>query len=423
MPLSFPASMMTGLTAETRLKVMFKLISQSIRMRLVQSLSIAFTVCISVAVLLAFLLVNRGVSDGVRLSTERGGAQILLLPAKASDYRDDDALLFTGAPVSFYMSSDLFDQVRNLVGVEHATYQFYSQTLDASCCSATQETRLIGIDATTDWLIPTLLNNPDSWNNHLEDRQVIIGSAVDGFENGSGRLLGNDVTVLGVMAATGTGFDSSIIISADYARHLSENISGYQRFWELNGDPSHLISAILIDAQPGREAQLRAQLETLRDLRIVERSSVIERSQEQLQAVFNVLATVAAVMALVSLLQLAARYYSVSWERKSEFALYRALGATTGNIRWLICGEAIILTGSGLVCGLVAGGGVYVLLLDQLSSAGAFPFLAPSVSTVALIALAVVLLFVVITLLAVIIPLQKIARIEPSLALQQVDIS
>jgi putative ABC transport system permease protein len=402
---------------------MLKLIGHSIRMRLIQSASIAFMVFVGVAVLFAFLLINRGTSDGLAAYEERGGAQILVLPAKASEYRGDDALLFSGAPASFYIGSDLFTQIQGFDGVERATYQFFSQSLDANCCSASGETRLVGIDPATDWLVASLLGDSQTWDGELQDDQVILGGNVDGYESGSGRLLGNDVSVVAVMAKTGTGFDDSIVISADYARRLSANISGYQRFWEQNGDPAGLISAVLIDVIPGQEERLSAQLDSLRDVRIVERSAVIARSQEQLQTLFGLLAAVAAVMALASLLQLAARYYSVAWERKSEFALYRALGATRADIRRLICGEAFLLTGAGAACGLLAGAGLLAWLRTWLFAAEAFPFLMPAVATTALAALVVLLLFAAITLLAVVVPLRRIARIEPSLALQQRDIA
>jgi putative ABC transport system permease protein len=402
---------------------MFKLISHSIQMRFAQGVSIVFIVAVGVAALFAFLLISRGVGDGVAIAEERGGAQILVLPAKADIYRDDDALLFSGAPVNFYMNSDLFAGVQALDGVKRATCQFFAQTLDASCCSALGETRLVGIDAATDWLVPGLLDKTTVWDGRLSDRQVILGSNVEGFASGSGRVRGEDVAVIAVMAPTGTGLDDSIVVSIDYARHLATDALGSERFQEQNGAPSELISAILIDAVPGGEERLRTQLEALRDVRVVKRSEAIERSQEQLRVVFGLLAGMAAAMALASLLQLSARYYAVSWERKSELALYRALGATRGDLLRIICGEAFILTGAGALVGLAGGAGLFALTLVRLESTDSFPFLMPSASAFAISAVAVVLVFAFLTFLAIALPLRRVARIEPSLALQQVDIA
>lgn len=49
------------------------------------------------------------------------------------------------------------DTIRSFDGVERATPQFFSQTLNASCCSATDETRLIGVDFQDDFIVTPLL--------------------------------------------------------------------------------------------------------------------------------------------------------------------------------------------------------------------------------------------------------------------------
>jgi len=48
--------------------------------------------------------------------------------------------------------------------------------------------------------------------------------------------------------------------------------------------------------------------------------------------------------------------FSLPWDRKGEWGLYRALGATRGDLKRLILGEAAILTGAGVTldCCLVA---------------------------------------------------------------------
>ena len=404
---------------------MIKLILHSIRMRPTQSASVVFMVCVGVAVLFLFALLSSGVNDGVRLATERGGAQILVLPVKANPYLDDDGLLFSGAPITMYMDASVRAQVLDTKGVLRATGQFYSQTLDASCCSASGETRLIGVDSQTDWLIPTLITettDPTKPLFPLAADEIIIGSNVDGYEKGSGRLLGNDVHVAARLVSTGTAFDHSIIIDIDVARHLSSTMDGYDYLWEQYGPPNELISAVLVDAQPGQTEVALERLNALPKVRAIARSSIIERSQEQLQTQLMVLLGMGIVMMFASLLQLFARYYSVAWERKSEFALYLALGATKTTIRRLICGEACILTGIGLLVGLGVGGGMFALFIAQVLESGAFPFIFPPLLFIAIAAGAFIVLFYLATLLALIIPLWRMTRIEPSLALQQLDI-
>jgi putative ABC transport system permease protein len=391
-------------------------------MRALQSASIVFMVLVCVAVVFAFALIVRGTSDGIQLASQRGGAQLMLLPAKAGNYLRDDALLFSGAPVNIYMDNDVFHEVASLPGVKRATRQFYAQTLDASCCSASGETRLVGIDTQTDWLVATLVAPEAAWSGKLAEREVVIGSEVNGFASGSGRLLGDDITVAAVMAPTGTGMDKSIIVSLQYARALAADAAGFERFWETNGLPEALISAVLIEPEPGEQERLIGRLEALGDVRVVERSNVIERSQQQLQAVFAILLAVGIIAAVASLLQLFGRYSAMPWERKGEFALYRAMGATRGDIRRFIWSETLILAGAGLVGGLVLGAILFGVLLNVLQGGGSYPFVMPSAGICVALVVSVVALVVLLCLLALALPLRRVSRIEPYTALQQMDI-
>jgi putative ABC transport system permease protein len=401
---------------------MFKLILHSIRMRLVQAVWISFSAFAGVAVLLAFTLVTQGVNAGVATAEERGGAEILLVPSKAKNYLEDDALLFSGAPVNYYMPDSVIDEVLKTEGVRQATAQFFAQTLDASCCSAGGETRLVGIDTTTDWLIFTLLDNSSDYDGSLGDDQVIIGGEVSGFDSGVGQVLGKNVSVAAVLAPTGTSFDKSIIVNIESARRYAAESQGLDYYWEQYGEPDNLISAILISPEPESKERTLARLGSIQDTRVIERSVIVERSTKQLGVVFGILLITGIVMAVASLLQLFAHYWSMAWERKSEFGLYGALGATRGDIRRLIGGEALVISGIGIIIGLAGGGVLFSLLLAGITAEESFPFIMPDARFVLGACLGIALLFLLLAAIAVLFPLTRILRIEPSQALQQVDI-
>ncbi|MDR3307752.1 MAG: ABC transporter permease [Coriobacteriales bacterium] len=407
---------------------MLKLILHSIRMRKVQSASVVLTVLVGVAVLFAFSLISLGVQRGVATAQERGGAYFVVVPTNAQSLVSDADLLFTGAPATMYMDKGLVAEAAAIEGVTRVTGQFYSQTLDASCCSALQPTRLIGFDARTDWLIGSLVSDAGTdagataLAGPLAQGQVILGSKVDGFVDGRGEVLGTAVTVVATLAPSGTDLDSAILIDIDVARQASQQIEGYGHFWEQYGQPSQLVSAILVDVAPGYEDRVAWRLAALGDVKVLERSAVIARAQQQLQTVFNILLGAGLVMAGASLLQLFARFYSMAWDRKNEFALYRALGATRGNLRALIGGEAVLLTVTGVAAGLAAGAVLYGFLLGQLATGDAFPYIAPTALLMFAAGGILALLFLAMAALAVIVPLRRIARIDPSVALQHVDI-
>jgi len=123
---------------------MRELIKHSIEMRRTQSVATLLTVAISVAVLFALALTTIGVQSGLFRSSERYGADLMVIPADAAASLDESAYLFTGSPVTMYMPASVADEVAAVEGVSTTTVQFYGQTLNASCCSASSPARLIG---------------------------------------------------------------------------------------------------------------------------------------------------------------------------------------------------------------------------------------------------------------------------------------
>ena len=110
------------------------------------------------------------------------------------------------------------------------------------------------------------------------------------------------------------------------------------------------------------------------------------------------------------------------WERKSELALYRAMGASKGQLRALIGGEVAAIVGAGLVSGLACGAGLYVVLMDLLQDGSAFPFISPDPGETGALAAVLAAAFALLALAAIAAPLAQIGRLDPSLAMQQGDI-
>ena len=89
----------------------------------------------------------------MRLSRERLGADIMVLPAGASGNASE--VLFCAEPVNVYLPASAAEAVAATEGVAASTPQcaFFTQTVDQSCCSVVGVTRVVGIDATTDFVL------------------------------------------------------------------------------------------------------------------------------------------------------------------------------------------------------------------------------------------------------------------------------
>ncbi len=400
---------------------MKELIFHSLKMRKVSTVSVVLSVALSVTVFFALGMTYGGVQAGVETSLARGGADLLVVPSSAADEVSDSSLLFTGAPAAIYFSEDVYDKVAGADGVKQATRQFYSQSLNQPCCSDDGMTRVIGVDFSTDWTVQPFTSYDLSRG--LADDEIVVGSGATGTVGQTTMLLGRSFKVVARLDASGTDLDASMLLNIDVARELSAQAQGLSYLWDRYGSPDALLSSVLVEVEDGADiARLTTSIENTGDVKVIRRANVVASSQEQLQAVFSVLLAAGVAMLVVTLVQLFARFYSCVWERKSELSLYRALGASVRQMRRLIAGEVALITGAGLVLGFALGAGVYTWLVSLLGQSASFPFIALGAGGVALLVAGLVVLFAVLALVSIAAPLRQIARLDPSLAMQQGDI-
>ncbi len=392
-------------------------------MHKIQTASIIASVALSVMLMVTFGLVYGGVQQGIETSKARGGADVMAVPTDAMQYIDETELLYTGAPAPVYMDKSITDEIASVDGVLKASPQFYGQTLDSGCCSTTGETRLIGIDPQTDFVVSALAG--EKAVSELDETDIIVGSAVGGVTNNTLTIRDTKYRVVATMAETGTEFDSSIVADIDLVRDISRNLAGYEHYWQKNGDPADLVSCVMVDLDDSNAQALtavKARINLSGKATPLVRSEVADKATAQLQSVFFLLLVAAIVMAAVTLLQLFARFYSSVWDRKKELALYRAIGAGKGDLRKLIVGEAEALSVSGLIIGIVLGFAAQSVLLGVMQEGLAFPYTPPSATLCAAIVVVTVAAVEIVSILSIIVPLRQIERLDPSTAMQQGDI-
>lgn len=399
------------------------LVAHSLKMHKIQTASVVVSIALSVMLITTFGLVYGGVQQGIETSKARGGADVMAVPTDAMQYIDETELLYTGAPAPVYMDESIVDEIESVNDDIRVSPQFYGQTLDSGCCSTTGETRLIGIDPNTDFVVSALASEKAIAS--LDGDSVIVGSAVGGVANDTLTIRGTKYCVVATMAETGTGFDSSIVADIDLVRDISRNLEGYGHYWEKNGDPATLVSCVMVDV-PDKDSStltaVKARISLSGEATPLIRSEIADKSTAQLQSAFFLLLISAAIMAAITLLQLFARFYSSVWDRKKELALYRAIGASKSDLRKLIVLEIEALVVAGLICGIVLGFAAQSVLLGVMQEGLAFPYVPLDAIESAAIVMATIAAIEVVSLLSVIAPLRQIERLDPSAAMQQGDI-
>ncbi len=305
-------------------------------------------------------------------------------------------------------------------GVARVTPQFFAQTLSEACCDVSA-TRLIGFDPNTDWLTRSWVKNLPGGT--LGPDQILMGSGVTGVNGKTVTILGKQFQVAAVLDPTATSLDNSIMMPIDTARSVAKTSPYLQLFWGKWGDPQGLISALLVDVAPHvQKIDVVIAIDELGNFNVIQASDVLQNIKDQMNILFLIMLGGGLLAAAASVFQFFARFFSLAWDRKGEWGLYRALGATRRDLKLLVAGEALTLTLGGVIAGLALGYGFFSLIFDFLQGQKAFPFIAPSPGSVLLGIAAIAVFFALLGILSAWWPANQSGKIEPSSAMALGDI-
>lgn len=302
------------------------------------------TIFIFVMVLAIFLMMR----EGLALSTERLGADVIVLPdqAKADAYQT----LFTGDPANIYMPQSTMEQLYSVEGIKEASPQFFTQTLTGGCCSYGDEIRLVGFDENTDFVLKPYFNEQNF--GHLADDQVIIGSKVEAHLGNVVAILGQPFNVVGTLYPTGSGMDKTIFLKIDVARKLARDVPELQYLWK-DAWPDELVSSILIKTKNDlskTEVVYKINKSGL-GIQAVSTSETINNVRAQMDTIGKVIFGLCLASLLIAVLSLVGRFNSLARERKREIGLLRAMGIQKNQVFQLIVGEASLMAFTGGVAG------------------------------------------------------------------------
>jgi len=398
---------------------MLEIIWHNLTRRRVQSLSTLVSVAVSVGMLFALYRLYAGASLGLNAGARRLGADLLVVPG--ASLIEPETLLFTGAPVNVYMRREWEQKIAALPGVHRTTAQFFAQTLTEACCSLSGATRLIGFDPVTDWSVQAW--GTDARGRVLGPQQIIVGAGVEGVAGDKAYVLGKDLQVATVLQPTGTSLDYSVLMPVEAVRDLSRNIPYLRVLLGAGNDPADFISAVLVEIDEHADKDdVAARVERAGDVRVVKAADVLGNIKKEMKVLFSIMLGGGLLSAFASIVQLFARFFSLARDRRGEWGLYRALGATRADLKLLILGEAALLTGAGVVVGLLLAGVLGLFVHGWLQGQRAFPFIeAPWTNTV-LVAVVCGAAFGLFALAAAWWPARQSGRIEPSSAMAMGDI-
>jgi putative ABC transport system permease protein len=293
-------------------------------------------------------LLAYSLQSGAKSMSERLGADALFVPVGYE--RKAEGALLRGEPSAFYFDGELAERLMKADGVLRASPQLFIASFNSVHCSFPAQ--LIGYDPETDfvigpWLTRSIPGGPGPG-------EVVVGSDVNRKSGDDITFFGRAYRVAGKLDRTGMGFDTSIFLSMETAR---TTLSDYVSYAGDAPDAEDVVSSITVDIKSGFEPSRFA-----RDIREVFRNDLVSvvLTQTMLDGISKelgvFLAALTALMLFLWLLSVGvlAIIFTVSLnERRREFGIYRALGATRGKLYRIVLSESCAVSVAGAASGVL----------------------------------------------------------------------
>ena len=392
---------------------MWRLVLHSLIRRRWRSVAALFSVGLGVCLLLVLALVGVGAGRGLASARQFMGADLLAVPVRAPF--DVEQAFFSGVPLNVYMDKRVADQARRLPGVTRVGAEFFTQTLQMECCGNIPEVRIVGVDETSAAFVPR--PGPDS-GRPLGADDVLVGAAIIdqvGWRGSRIELLGDIFRIASALEATGVGVDRSILMPIATARRLAAASEALRSSWVEAGPPDGLVSALLIEvADPARAEKIGRELERQAPVRVIRPAEAFRKLRQTVRAFSLVLLAGSLLPALAGAGYLVSHLASGAWDRKGEWALYRALGASRSQLASIVVGEALVLALGGLAAGLPLGSLLYWQAAVPLVGHLAIPFVAPSAVLWGAIVAGIVGVYLGLGIASALGPAWQVSRCEPA---------
>ncbi len=380
---------------------------KSVSRKLFRNIILVLAVAMLVSLLVFALLFNRAVNEDIKEASQKLGADIVLVPIKAVAVAEE--FILESAEKTFYMDEFIYDAVRDLPEVEQATYQIYLNTLESGCCSIVAG-QVVAIDQDTDFVIKPWLDT----DKKLKAGEAYIGDYVYEYLGliDSADLFGRPIKVVGHLRKTGTGLDHGIFIRRQDLDTITTTATGQRKKNE--------ISIVFLKLKEG--VNLDDAVRKIRSINpnmgIMTRGNIGKDVRATLKDIIRVFTITISIASTLAVLLAWSTFTAMTNERKREVGILQAIGAHRSHIIKMFMAEAAIISLLGGFIGVIAG---HLLLnylaadFNLLNRLGGISITSPSSILLSLLA---IILGGGACLLGAALPVYRLVRMEPLLALK-----
>ena len=347
----------------------------------------------------------------------RLGADIIVVPSSAKSKINLDNMLLSGTTGYYYMNSEVLDKIRATQNVEQAAAQLYMASLRASCCSVAVQ--VIGFDPETDVTVQPWVKQ--SFSGTLGDYDVIAGSAVSAAVGSDIKIYEQNCRVVGKLETTGTEMDTAIYTTVDTVRLLLQAARDMGHDLKISGDPQDVISAVYVKVRDGADVEsVENDINIhVRKVEAVSTKSMLSGVSDSMAGISRTMAVLIGIIWLLVLLVLILALVMINRERKKEFALLRALGASGGMLSGMIFKETFLLCLAGGAAGILATAAVVLPFRGLIESGLNLPFLVPGPLTLLLLGVGTLLAVTAVGVLAGARSIVKMKKAQPGQLLRE----
>jgi putative ABC transport system permease protein len=387
---------------------MFAIAWKSVARKMFRNIVLVMAVAMLVSLLVFALLFNRAIKEDIKDASMKLGADIVLVPIKSVDIAEE--FILESQEKTFYMDELIFEAVRDLPEVEHATYHIYLDTLESECCSIL-EGQVVAIDQATDFVIKPWLDT----DRELKAGEAYIGSYVHEFLGliNSATLFGSPIKVVGHLRETGTGLDHGFFIRRKDLDKITTVATGQRKENDIPIVFLKLKEGIDLDDAVAKIRSVNP------NMGIMTRGSIGKDVRSTLKDIIRIFTITILIASILSVMLAWSTFTAMTNERKREVGILQAIGAHRKHIITMFLGEAAIISFLGGLIGVVVGH----LLLNYLASdfnlmnrLGDISVTSPSSLLFSLVAM---LLGSGACLLGALMPIYRLVKLEPLLALKE----
>lgn len=311
----------------------------------------------AMALLMAFAVLaganlTKSLIRGLESMEQRLGADIIVIPEGAESEEELKNIYFKGTPENFYMDKSIVQELASVEGVEDYSVQYFLASSVSDCCSA--PVQIVGFEPANDFVVAPWIK--DNYQKELGRDEIIAGSSLSVQVGESLKIYGIECNVVGKLSPTGTGLDTAVYANEETIKHLIEASKEVGLSMVGEKSPDETVSAVYIKVKKGYDISVVSSTINIKykdRIEAVRTKSMISDTAKRLGAVSKIIYVLVTGIWAASIIIMGIVFSVSINERKSEFALLRAMGYSKRRLVSLIFTESMIICLIGAILGIL----------------------------------------------------------------------